>query len=163
MHGSNLRQVTTEEFRRYGRETVDWMADYLENIRDYPVLPDTQPGALIDRLPAAAPEQGESMDLMLEDFEQIHCTGHNALESPSLLRLLRQLRLPPGHSRRDADRGFERQRHGMEERSCCYRARAGDPEMAAAMAGSPAGVFRHHLRHRVHRHHARHRGGSRNG
>ena len=62
-------QMTNEEFRRYGRQTVDWMADYLENIRDYPVLPAMQPGDLVDRLPAAAPEQGESMDVILEDFE----------------------------------------------------------------------------------------------
>jgi len=62
--------VTTEEFRRYGRETVDWMADYLDNIRDYPVLPDMHPGDLVDHLPSAAPEQGESMDVILEDFER---------------------------------------------------------------------------------------------
>jgi aromatic-L-amino-acid/L-tryptophan decarboxylase len=62
--------VTTEEFRRHGHDTVDWIADYLENIREYPVLPDTQPGALVDRLPAQAPERGESMDVILEDFEQ---------------------------------------------------------------------------------------------
>ncbi len=62
--------MTNEEFRRYGHEVVDWMANYLENIRSYPVLPATQPGDLVDLLPAAAPEQGESMDAILEDFER---------------------------------------------------------------------------------------------
>jgi aromatic-L-amino-acid/L-tryptophan decarboxylase len=63
-------QMTNDEFRRYGHQVVDWMADYLENIRDYPVLPAMQPGDLVDRLPSEAPERGESMDVILEDFEQ---------------------------------------------------------------------------------------------
>src|SRR5260370_21163678 len=45
------------------------MADYLENIREYPVLPNIQAGALVDQLPASAPEQGERMDAILKDFE----------------------------------------------------------------------------------------------
>jgi aromatic-L-amino-acid decarboxylase len=63
-------QMTNDEFRQYGHQVVDWMADYLENIRDYPVLPAVEPGDLVDRLPRSAPEQGESMDAILEDFEQ---------------------------------------------------------------------------------------------
>jgi aromatic-L-amino-acid decarboxylase len=62
--------VNHEEFRRYGHEVVDWMADYLENIHTYPVLPDMKPGDLVDRLPASAPEHGEPMDAILEDFER---------------------------------------------------------------------------------------------
>jgi len=62
--------MNNDEFRRYGHQVVDWMADYLENIREYPVLPAMQPGELVDRLPAAAPERGEPMDAILEDFEQ---------------------------------------------------------------------------------------------
>ena len=62
--------MNNDEFRRYGHQVVDWMADYLENIREYPVLSTMQPGELVDRLPAAAPERGEPMDAILEDFEQ---------------------------------------------------------------------------------------------
>jgi len=62
--------VTNQEFRDYGHQVVDWIADYLENIRQYPVLPDMKPGDLIDRLPARAPEYGESMDAILQDFEK---------------------------------------------------------------------------------------------
>ena len=61
--------MNNEEFRSYAHQVVDWMADYLENIRDYPVLPDIQPGALVDQLPASAPEHGERMDAILKDFE----------------------------------------------------------------------------------------------
>ncbi len=60
-----------QEFRRYGYEVVDWIAGYLENIRDYPVLADVKPGDLMDRLPRTAPEDGESMDAILEDFRRL--------------------------------------------------------------------------------------------
>jgi len=61
--------VDNEEFRRYGHQVVDWMADYLKDIRQYPVLPHAKPGELMDRLPAHAPDRGEPMDAILEDFE----------------------------------------------------------------------------------------------
>ena len=43
--------MDNEEFRRYGHQVVDWIGDYLEDIRQYPVLPDVKPGELVDRLP----------------------------------------------------------------------------------------------------------------
>jgi len=60
-----------EEFRRYGHEVIDWIADYLAGIRDRPVLPDVAPGELTARLPAAGPEQGESMETILRDFDAL--------------------------------------------------------------------------------------------
>ena len=63
--------MDNQEFRRYGYQVVDWIADYLDNIREYPVLADVKPGELMDRLPAAAPEQGESMDSVLDDFRRL--------------------------------------------------------------------------------------------
>jgi len=69
-YSGNLNEVDNEEFRRYGHQVVDWIADYLEDIRQYPVLPDMQPGDLVDRLPAQAPDHGEPMDAILEDFQR---------------------------------------------------------------------------------------------
>src|ERR1051326_7482368 len=60
-----------EDFRRAGHETVDWIAKYLEGVRDLPVLSDVKPGAMIDALPKSAPEKGEPFDAMLRDFEQL--------------------------------------------------------------------------------------------
>lgn len=60
-----------EEFRRYGYEVVDWITGYLENIRDYPVSPDCEPGDLTDRLPQHGPEHGEAMDRILDDFQKL--------------------------------------------------------------------------------------------
>ncbi|HYG97904.1 MAG TPA: pyridoxal-dependent decarboxylase [Terriglobales bacterium] len=59
-----------EDFRRAGHEAVEWIASYLEHAREYPVLPRVKPGDLIDALPAAAPDGGESFDTILDDFQQ---------------------------------------------------------------------------------------------
>ncbi len=59
-----------EDFRRAAHEAIDWIADYLEHSRRYPVLPRIHPGELIDALPKSAPEQGEPFQVMLRDFEQ---------------------------------------------------------------------------------------------
>ena len=89
-------QMTNEEFRRYGHQVVDWMADYLENIRDYPVLPAMQPGDLVDRLPAEAPERGESMDTILEDFEQSIVPALTHWNHPRFLAYFAISGSPPG-------------------------------------------------------------------
>ncbi len=57
-----------EDFRRSAHSSVEWIAEYLGNIRNLPVLPTMHPGELVDALPSHAPEQGESFDAILEDF-----------------------------------------------------------------------------------------------
>ncbi len=59
-----------DEFRRAGHEVVDWIADYLAGVREYPVLPSFQPGHLLDALPPVAPEQGEPIERILADFRE---------------------------------------------------------------------------------------------
>ena len=59
------------DFRRAGHEVVDWIADFLENTRDYPVLPKIKPGELIDALPRSGPEKGESFEAILADFRKL--------------------------------------------------------------------------------------------
>jgi aromatic-L-amino-acid decarboxylase len=67
--------MSPDEFRTAGHEVVDWIADYLRDIRELPVLPDVQPGELTDALPAAGPEKGESMDAILADFRNLIVPG----------------------------------------------------------------------------------------
>ncbi len=72
-----------EEFRRVGHEVVDWIADYLGNVGEYPVFPDLAPGAVRARLPDEAPERGESMDAVLADFRSIVVPGLTHWNHPS--------------------------------------------------------------------------------
>ena len=60
----------TADFRRAAHHAVDWAADYLDRVGELPVVPDRRPGELVDALPHAAPDSGESFDDILRDFDQ---------------------------------------------------------------------------------------------
>jgi aromatic-L-amino-acid decarboxylase len=64
-------QAYVEDFRQAGHQTVDWIAAYLSNVAEMPVLAQTKPGDLLDALPKSAPEKGESFDAILGDFERL--------------------------------------------------------------------------------------------
>ena len=63
--------MSAEEFRRFGHEIVDWIANYFEHIEDLPVLAETEPGDLKAQLPTSAPENGESMEAILADIDRL--------------------------------------------------------------------------------------------
>ena len=64
----NQFDMPPAEFRRTGREVIDWIASYLANVGDMPVLPNVQPGDVFDALPRSAPDDPEPMDTILADF-----------------------------------------------------------------------------------------------
>jgi aromatic-L-amino-acid decarboxylase len=67
---SPISAAYIEEFRRSAHEAVDWIAGYLADPRKYPVLPRVSPGELQEQLPRRAPEGGDSLEVILSDFEQ---------------------------------------------------------------------------------------------
>lgn len=60
-----------EEFRRFGHRLIDWVADYLDDPEQWPVLARIRPGDLMRALPASPPAQPESFDRVLDDFERL--------------------------------------------------------------------------------------------
>lgn len=58
------------EFRRFGYQIVDQIADYFENIEQYPVLAQVEPDWLKGNLPASAPETGEDFADILGDVDR---------------------------------------------------------------------------------------------
>ncbi len=67
--------MSPEEFRAAAHHTVDWIADYLRDIRQYPVVPNVEPGALTASLPQTGPELGEPIETILEDFRRLIVPG----------------------------------------------------------------------------------------
>lgn len=61
---------------------VDYIADYLENIRERRVFPDVKPGYLREMLPDHAPEQGEDFDTIFRDVERAIMPGVTHWQSP---------------------------------------------------------------------------------
>lgn len=70
-----LGDMSPDDFRRYGHQVVDWIADYLAHPERYPVLSQNQPGQVKNALPSKAPEQGEAMEAMLADLDRIIVPG----------------------------------------------------------------------------------------
>lgn len=75
--------MTPAEFRRHGREAVDWIADYLERIEDLPVLSHVEPGDVRRALPPHPPEQGEEFAAVLVDLDRVIVPGLTHWQSPS--------------------------------------------------------------------------------
>ncbi len=60
-----------EEFRRFGHELIDWIAEYFDHIEELPVLSRIQPGDLKAQLPSAPPESGEPMQQIIADIDRL--------------------------------------------------------------------------------------------
>lgn len=54
---------------------VDYIADYLENIRDRRVFPDVKPGYMRDLVPENAPMEGEKWENIFNDVETVIMPG----------------------------------------------------------------------------------------
>lgn len=74
--------MTPDEFRKYGHAFVDWVARYMEEVEEYPVLSQVEPGDIRARLPLRPPEHGESMDDVLKDMDDIIMPGITHWQSP---------------------------------------------------------------------------------
>ena len=72
-----------EAFRREAHRVADWIADYLANSSQYPVLARVRPGEVRDTLPSDAPASGESFDAIFADFERVIVPGLTHWNHPS--------------------------------------------------------------------------------
>ena len=63
--------MDTNEFRKHAHKLVDWIADYYENIEEYPVKSQVNPGDILTQLPDSIPIEGEPMEEIFSDFEKI--------------------------------------------------------------------------------------------
>ncbi|XP_030652505.1 aromatic-L-amino-acid decarboxylase isoform X8 [Nomascus leucogenys] len=67
--------MNTSEFRRRGKEMVDYVANYMEGIEGRQVYPDVEPGYLRPLIPAAAPEEPDTFEDIINDVEKIIMPG----------------------------------------------------------------------------------------
>ena len=67
--------MDADAFRLNGHALVEWIATYLENTEQYPVLSRNRPGELRAQLPTVAPKSGVPFDTILKDFEKLILPG----------------------------------------------------------------------------------------
>ena len=74
--------MTPDEFRRYGHQLIDWLADHQANRASLPVQAITEPGAIAAALPAAPPDHGEPFGDVLADLDRIVTPGLSLWQHP---------------------------------------------------------------------------------
>lgn len=70
-----LGDMPPDEFRQYGHQLIDWIADFFDQIDQHPVLPDIKPGDIVQKLPKDFPRSPESMASILGDIDKIVMPG----------------------------------------------------------------------------------------
>ncbi len=67
----SLGDMEVAEFRERAHQVADHVADYLERLESYRVLPDIEPGSIRRQLPAAPPGEPEPLEAVLEDYARL--------------------------------------------------------------------------------------------
>lgn len=62
--------MDVEEFRVRGKEMVDYICEYLGNLKDQRVTPNVEPGYLSEMLPGEAPQEPEEWETIMDDVER---------------------------------------------------------------------------------------------
>ncbi len=74
--------MSADEFRIYGREMIDWIADYWETVEKRSIIPDVEPGDIRRRLPEAPPELPEPFSQIITDMDDVVMDGLTHWQSP---------------------------------------------------------------------------------
>ncbi|KAK7332538.1 hypothetical protein VNO80_29291 [Phaseolus coccineus] len=82
-HTFIMNPLDPKEFRRQGHMIIDFLADYYQNIGNYPVLSQVEPGYLRNLTPDFAPLNPEPIETILQDFQQHIVPGITHWQSPN--------------------------------------------------------------------------------
>jgi aromatic-L-amino-acid decarboxylase len=93
---SRFGDLDLEAFRAAGHEIIDWIAEYLARIEDYPVLSRARPGSIRHKLPAHPPEKPEPLSRVLEDFRQLVVPGITHWNHPGFMAYFSSSGSTPG-------------------------------------------------------------------
>ena len=83
-------------FRDDGAATLEWVADYLENVGERPVLAQVEPGEIRARLPASPPDAAEPFRDVLRDLDEILLPGLTHWQSPRFFAYFATTASAPG-------------------------------------------------------------------
>ena len=88
--------MSPEDFRRYGHELIDWLADYHESLAERPVMAKTRPGEIRDALPSAPPNEPEDFGGVIEDLNRVVVPGLSLWQHPRFCGYFPANALPAG-------------------------------------------------------------------
>ncbi len=76
--------MNSEEFRRFGHELIDWIADFRAKAQsgEFPVMTRIAPGALKAQLPAVPPEAPEPFEGVIQDLSRVILPACSHFQDP---------------------------------------------------------------------------------
>jgi aromatic-L-amino-acid decarboxylase len=83
-------------FREDGADALEWVARYLDDIRERPVLARVEPGAIRSALPASPPDEAEPFAAVLRDLDEILMPGLTHWQSPRYFAYFGSTAAAPG-------------------------------------------------------------------
>ena len=75
--------MTPDEFREHGHQLIDWIAEYLEGVEQYPVSSAVKPGDVRAMLPEHPPTSPEPFTDVLADLDRVVMPGLTHWQHPS--------------------------------------------------------------------------------
>ncbi|GAB1373096.1 aspartate aminotransferase family protein [Candidatus Kapaibacterium sp.] len=75
--------MNSEEFRKYGKELIDFVAEYMETNEKYSVKSTVVPGDIFSQLPSVPPDNPESFETIIKDFHDLIIPGITHWQSPN--------------------------------------------------------------------------------
>lgn len=84
-----------DDYEGWGKKISTWGADYHKGLRDYPVRSQVKPGEILSQLDASAPEDGEQMDDIMNDFNEIVMPGMTHWQHPRFFAYFPSNASPP--------------------------------------------------------------------
>ena len=75
--------MTPDEFRTHGHQLIDWIAEYIEHVEQFPVGSQVQPGDVRAQLPQHPPTSPDSFEAVMADMDRIIVPGLTHWQHPS--------------------------------------------------------------------------------
>ncbi len=92
----NLGDMPPEELRKNLHHAADIVADYFEEITDYPVLPWVEPGEIKNKISETPPVEGEDFEKIFKDFNEIILPGATHWNHPGFHAYFNSTSSAPG-------------------------------------------------------------------
>lgn len=74
--------MTPDEFRTHGHALIDWIAEYLEGVEQYPVASPVSPGDIRAMLPEHPPTTPEPFEAVMADLDRVVMPGITHWQHP---------------------------------------------------------------------------------
>jgi aromatic-L-amino-acid decarboxylase len=93
---NNLYDMPSQEFKKNGYRLVDWIAEYLHDIEQYPPLSQVNPGDILKRIPQKPPKNDEDLENVLSDIDNILMDGITHWNHPGFMAYFNSTSSGPG-------------------------------------------------------------------